>query len=315
MKPAVTVLMTSYNASSYIRETMESVLSQTFGDFEFLILDNASSDNTFDIVTSFSDPRIRLIRNPTNLGQTAALNLGLELSQADWIARIDADDMATPERLERQWRFVNAADPAIAVLGTQIVFIDSAGQQIKKHPMPTEEGDILWHLLFTSPVAHSAVFLRKTAALEAGKYNPRYRAFQDIHLWISLLKCGYRIANLDGPPLVKIRLHENSVSKITEGVWVESVEATRSAVGDLLGLRWDGSDYVLLNSFLSGNLKDLSSWRRGMKLAQNCYNVISEKFDVKTPYGKTMVRLAMASDSSWSQRFLLLKSAIAARCN
>lgn len=314
MKPSVTVLMTSYNASSYIRTTMESVLAQTFGDFEFLILDNASSDETVEMIRSFSDPRIRLVQNQTNLGQTAALNLGLELSQADWIARIDADDMAFPERLERQWRYVKTADVAIAVLGTQIVFMNAAGKQMKKHRMPTEEGDILWHLLFTSPVAHSAVFLRKTAVLEAGKYNPRYKAFQDIHLWVSLLKCGYRIANLEGPPLAKIRLHEKSVSKITKGVGVESVEATRSVVEDLLGLRWRGSDYVLLNSFLSGNLRDRSSWRHGMELARNCYNVLSEKFDVKTPFGKTMVRLAITPGASWSQRLLLLQSAIATRC-
>ena len=100
--PAVTVLMTVHNGGPYLRTAIHSVLAQTYRDFRFLIVDDASSDDTRDIIRSYDDPRVELMVLPQNVGQTAALNLGLRHAASPWIARMDADDYAAPSRLEEQ---------------------------------------------------------------------------------------------------------------------------------------------------------------------------------------------------------------------
>ena len=107
-KPSITVLMPVYNAERFLAEAIESVLQQTFTQFEFLIIDDGSTDSSPEIVRSYSDPRIRFLQNEQNLGITATLNKGIELAQADLIARMDADDICYPDRLQKQMEFVAA---------------------------------------------------------------------------------------------------------------------------------------------------------------------------------------------------------------
>jgi glycosyltransferase involved in cell wall biosynthesis len=109
--------MAVYNASLYIRETMDSILKQTFSDFEFIIINDASSDDTLDIIKSFKDDRIKLFNNGTNLGQTPSLNKGIDLAQGKYIARMDADDIASLNRFELQNNFLERNE-TVAVLGS-----------------------------------------------------------------------------------------------------------------------------------------------------------------------------------------------------
>ena len=105
MKPIVTVLMTVYDGKNYLHEAIESVLCQTFNDLEFLIIDDASTDNSVEIINSYNDSRIKLLINDNNIGQTASLNIGLSRAQGEYIARFDQDDVCLPKRLEEQLAF------------------------------------------------------------------------------------------------------------------------------------------------------------------------------------------------------------------
>src|SRR5690349_12648910 len=118
--------MAVYNGARYLREAVESVLNQSFQDFEFLVINDGSTDHTREIILSYDDSRIRLVDNRQNRGQTASLNLGLQLAQGDLIARQDADDISEPERLARQVLFLEDHSE-VALLGTGYAKIDSHG--------------------------------------------------------------------------------------------------------------------------------------------------------------------------------------------
>jgi len=115
--PQVTILMTVYNESRWVRTSVDSMLAQTYHDFHFLIVDDASTDDTREIIRSYDDPRIELVSLEKNVGQTAALNVGLKLVKTPWIARMDADDFSPPKRLETEMRTLEA-DPGLDCVGT-----------------------------------------------------------------------------------------------------------------------------------------------------------------------------------------------------
>ena len=115
MKPIVTVLMPVYNGKNYLNEAIESVLCQTLTNFEFLIVDDASTDNSIDLINSYNDSRIKLLKNKNNIGQTASLNKGLEMAQGKYIARFDQDDVCLPKRLEEQVAFFKK-NPSISIV-------------------------------------------------------------------------------------------------------------------------------------------------------------------------------------------------------
>lgn len=117
--PSVTILMPVYNGERFLRQTIESILNQTFTDFEYLIIDDASTDTSRDIIRCFNDPRIRLVENVKNDGLIKTLNRGLALAQGEYIARQDQDDISHPTRIEKQFAFLND-NPEIVLLGTQI---------------------------------------------------------------------------------------------------------------------------------------------------------------------------------------------------
>ena len=119
MNPKVTVLMPVYNGEKYLKEAITSILLQTFDDFEFLIINDGSSDASVDIIQSFRDPRIRLVHNDTNIGLIATLNKGLKLAHGKYVARMDQDDISLPRRLEKQTYFMDN-NPDVGVCGTWI---------------------------------------------------------------------------------------------------------------------------------------------------------------------------------------------------
>src|SRR3989344_8977423 len=115
--PPITVLLSVYNDSRFLKSAIESILNQTFSDFEFLVINDASTDNTAEIINSFSDPRLKTITNSHNLGLTKSLNIGLKEAQGKYIARLDADDISLPDRLKIQHDFMES-HPDIALSGT-----------------------------------------------------------------------------------------------------------------------------------------------------------------------------------------------------
>ncbi|HTI07198.1 MAG TPA: glycosyltransferase [Puia sp.] len=209
MNPKVTVLMPAYNAGKYIAEAIRSVLGQSFTDFELLIVDDGSSDNTLGVVHSFADPRIRLLVQEKK-GISLALNTGLKAARGLYIARFDADDICFPERLARQVVFLDG-HPAYLVTGSDAEYISENGEflfnfRCKGHA----HREILENLYQHCPFIHSAVMYRKEAILRAGGYSAYAHNFEDYLLWVQLLKWG-KCCNLP-EPLIKVRINPASVT-------------------------------------------------------------------------------------------------------
>lgn len=209
--PRVSVIMPVYNGETYLAEAIDSVLSQTFPDFELLIHDDGSTDGTAAILRDFAsrDGRIR-VSSGENLGVGGAPNRMIRDARGDYIARLDADDICLPDRLARQVAILDAR-PDLDVLGMTAIIIDAAGRRIVENRMaPTHEEIDARHLRGLCSLTHSSVMMRAETLRRAGGYDPEYRSAEDIDLWLRLAEVG-RLANAPEPG-VKYRIHENSIS-------------------------------------------------------------------------------------------------------
>lgn len=210
--PAVSVLMTVYNGRQYLAQAVESVLSQTFGDFEFIVIDDGSTDGSTDVLRDFTarDGRIRLISR-RNTGMTRALNEGIGVAQGRYIARMDADDICLPERFDRQVAYLDA-HPDCVLLGSQVLLIDPDGDPLgPKHNTAYTHEDIEHSLLDKGwPMVHPAVMIRTQALRAIGGYDERWPTNQDHDLFTRLAEVG-RVANLP-EVLLRYRQHFSSVS-------------------------------------------------------------------------------------------------------
>ncbi len=209
-KTAVTVLMPVYNAERYLRESISSVLDQTHKEFEFLIINDGSTDNTREIVSSFADSRIHYHENDQNMGMVATLNRGLELASNELIARQDGDDLCAPERLERQVDFMNAhlQTPLTGALSS---VIDQDGDEVYAGVLekPLEPLGVRWFQMFDNPFVHTSVMFRKKVVVgEFGGYRWS-DCCSDFDLWTRVATV-YPTMNLP-QRLVKHRVHSDSI--------------------------------------------------------------------------------------------------------
>jgi glycosyltransferase involved in cell wall biosynthesis len=198
------------NGKQWLREAVESVLAQDFGDFELLIVDDGSAGDTAAALDAFArgDARIRLARQPP-LGIVAALNLALESARAPYLARLDADDRARPQRLSRQLAFMQA-HPDIGLLGSFAEKIDAAGIVIGEVRPPTGAIKIRNMLARTNPFVHSSVMMRTALARQAGGYRSAFRAAEDYDLWLRMAEAA-GVAVLP-EALVEYRIHDANLS-------------------------------------------------------------------------------------------------------
>ncbi len=176
--------MSVFNGQRYLAEAIESILYQTWTDFEFLIINDGSTDNSRDIILSFNDHRIRLIDRARRIGLTKSLNHGLQLSQGELVARQDADDKSYPRRLERQVKFLETHSQVVLV-GTNARAIDEKGEP-RNTDLRTPSGlpAIRWYLMFQNPFIHSTIMFRKKVILEKlGGYDESFSRAQDYELW------------------------------------------------------------------------------------------------------------------------------------
>lgn len=204
----ISVLMPAYNAEKHIKEAIESVLNQTFSAFEFLIIDDGSTDRTSEFVESFTDPRIRLIRNETNRGLIYSLNLGLKEASGKYIARMDADDICLPERFERQVAFLTK-NTDITVLGTAHRVL---GTNIEVHH-PKYDEEIKLQLFRKNAFTHPTVMFRKID-LEKQQfiYREKYMFTEDYGLWTEVASKGLKLANIEDV-LLLYRQHDGQISQ------------------------------------------------------------------------------------------------------
>ena len=181
MAPKVTVLLQVFNGWRYIAGAVDSVLSQTFRDFELLIVDDGSTDDTVEIVRGFEDSRIRLVRNSCRLKLSGALNRGLGLARGRYVARMDADDICLPTRLAVQSAFLDR-HPEIGICGAHTQVFGMKKWEIHRAPLGAET--VHAHLFFDNPFVHPVVMLRKSLFDEHGlRYDGDYYPTEDYELW------------------------------------------------------------------------------------------------------------------------------------
>jgi hypothetical protein len=209
--PRVTVLMCVFNGEEFLREAVDSVLAQTFSDFELVLIDDCSTDGSAEILASYDDCRLRVTRNEQNLGLTVSLNIGLQLARGEFVARQDADDVSHPTRLDSQVAFLDR-EADVAMVGTRVRIIDDVGRTLR--PIVLHRTDTClgaqWQLLFGSPFAHSSVMFRRAIVLaELGGYNESFRFSQDFELWSRLLR-RHEAMNLP-ETLLDYRSHAGSI--------------------------------------------------------------------------------------------------------
>jgi glycosyltransferase involved in cell wall biosynthesis len=215
-KPRIGVLMPVYNVAPFIKESIQSIMNQSFSDFELLIIDDCSTDETFNIIQTFQDDRIKLIRNEVNKGLVYGLNLGLQLLQNDYIARMDGDDLCLPNRLEYQVRFMDE-NPEVVLCGTQ-AYWDEIGQdgvlgKSHKWDYPTSDEAIRVSLLWSASFVHPSVIMRGDVIRRNHMiYDDSYTiACEDWHMWIRLSSLG-KIANLN-ERLMRYRIRKGSLHR------------------------------------------------------------------------------------------------------
>jgi len=205
----VTVLMPAYNAGKYIAEAIESVLQQTFHDFVLLIVDDGSTDNTLEIIHSFSDKRIHLIHQ-SHKGIAGALNKGLSKASSEYIARFDADDICFPERLTQQVAFLDTHADYI-IVGSDAEYISENGEHLFHFKsVGHTHNQIIQKIYSCCPFIHSSVMYRKNAVIKAGGYSVHAHNFEDYLLWVQLLKSG-KFHNLP-QQLIRVRFNPASVT-------------------------------------------------------------------------------------------------------
>jgi hypothetical protein len=223
--PDVTVLMSLFNSERHLRASIDSILAQTYRDFELLIVDDGSSDRSVEIARSCVDTRIRVVVNERNLGLAASLNRGLAAARGALIARQDSDDVSHPDRLERQVAVI-ARRPELALLGSQANAIDEHGRPLKPVDRPIDESSIRWYGLFDNPFIHTSVMFRRAAV-----WNERLRGYpelayaEDYALWSRVIR-DHPVANLR-ERLVTFRVHALSKMRLLEEAAVEDARAVR----------------------------------------------------------------------------------------
>jgi hypothetical protein len=231
--PSLSVVLPVYNAEEYLAEAIESILAQTYTDFEFLIIDDGSTDGSLDIINLHAreDQRIRVIAR-SNLGLVKTLNEGVARARGEYIARMDADDISRPERFKQQVDFLNS-NPRCVVLGTSVVLIDDSGRELATWHCFLHDVSIRHALPAEGCIPHPTAMLRKSAVLEVGGYKEDYLAAEDYDLWHRLAQVG-ELNNLAEPLLYK-RESSTAVSGKHATIQHRSADRIRSEI-------WDNED-------------------------------------------------------------------------
>ena len=204
-QPAVSVVMSVLNGERYIAQAIDSVLAQTCQDFELIIVDDASTDETPEILSHYASyEKVVILQNAENRERAYSRNKAIQQARGKYIAILDADDICLPSRLETQLQFMEQ-NPDIDVLGGKFVFIDDEGAEITKKQVRLQtHPEIAWATLFATPIAHSTAMARTVKLREVNGYDVRWPPCEDADLWIRLLKAGSKFHNL-AAPLTKYR--------------------------------------------------------------------------------------------------------------
>lgn len=214
----VSVIMACHNSSAYLDEAVSSVLVQTLGDLELILIDDCSTDNTLEIAKCYQvqDNRVSVLSLPVNSGPATARNAGIRTARGEWLGILDSDDVAMRSRFEEQMKLADS-DKGLVMIGSSSISIDKRGHVIKEHKYPTNHQDLVKRLSSMRAFPpHSSMLYRKDVIQKLAAYNPRYVPSEDADLWFRLSEIG-KVSSVD-KPLVRIRKHEQNISNSKGGM-------------------------------------------------------------------------------------------------
>ena len=186
--PLISVIMPVFNGEKYLQSAIDSVLSQTINNFEFIIVDDCSTDSTSKILKNIKDKCVKIYRNTSNLGVASSLNRALKLAKGKYIARMDADDISYPSRLQKQLEFLES-NPSVVACGVQVEIIDAQNRSTSTRSFPQSATSCHDYLMLTSPILHPTLMARASVYKKIG-YTAKYKTAEDWDLYFKLLKFG-----------------------------------------------------------------------------------------------------------------------------
>ncbi|MDB5258746.1 MAG: glycosyltransferase [Chitinophagaceae bacterium] len=293
--PILSVIMPVYNAEKYVYEAIDSILRQTFADFELLIFDDCSTDSSREIILSFRDSRIRLIDSPVNTGYVKHLNEGLNQAKGKYIARMDADDMAASDRFLLQVQYLNRHEE-VAVCGSWIEFI---GEKQGVLEYPVDHRNIVTHLLlFGNAMAHPTVMLRKSVLTDHRlSYDASLEPAEDYDLWhqISAVAQLYNIPDV----LLKYRVHSQNESVVKKNKQDLAVlEIRQRMIKEALNRPSDKMNAFVLDQFPQGGLTNLELTNIRLDVLRILNSGRYNDWTVKTVWSNRFVAWCQASTGS-----------------
>lgn len=235
--PRLSVVLPAYNAEKTIRRAIESILNQTFKDFELIVINDGSIDRTAEIISSYTDKRINFVNLDKNEGLVSALNRGLKLSRGEFIARQDADDESLLNRFARQLNVIES-DEELGVVGAATLLRTETGRVVGSYKYPDDSTLAEWQAIFKTPVAHSTVILRKSIIEAAGAYSGEYKYAEDFELWTRVARVGKIISLKE--PLVYYAISEGGESQLNRNLQDERhVSIAQRNIEGLVGGKLD----------------------------------------------------------------------------
>lgn len=210
--PKVSVLMTIYNAEPYLKEAIDSIVAQSFGDWELIAVENGSQDGSLAILSNYRDERIRACVLPENIGRTPALRYAFEQARGEYIAVLDADDVSHPDRLQKQVAYLGLHS-SLGLVGSWGVQINERGEAIGKFEPPVEDGELYEALGWSNPFVHSSIMYRRELAKELGGYSPAYIYAQDFALILTMARNQKIRVGMIGERLCSYRICASSVTR------------------------------------------------------------------------------------------------------
>lgn len=295
-QPLVSIVLPVYNGEKYLKESLDSVLTQTYQNWELVIINDGSTDGTENLILNYKDQRIKYFPNDGNKGIIYSLNRGLRESKGEYIARLDADDIALPFRIEKQVVFMSE-NPDYTLCGTYFQTIDSKGKFLKNVAFPSNNRDAQSYLLLHNCFCHSAIMMRSLIAKDL-QYDEKFQICEDYDLWYRISRLG-KILNL--PEYATLyRVHDNNMSTRKSEIMFTHVHKINKRILDDLGIEYSEGELNAHSNALCYNasffadpekLQILENWmaRLYVYLKKNgqfndllCYKILTEKWIVIT---------------------------------
>ncbi|OQR54028.1 glycosyltransferase [Bacillus sp. CDB3] len=314
----ISVIMSNYNTSEkYLRESIESILKQSFTDFEFIIIDDCSTNNSKSVLKSFNDNRIKVISNEKNLGLAASLNKALQISKGEFIARMDSDDISCETRLEKQYKYLKS-NPSVGLVASFAKKIGNDKGYI--YSIVEEPGKMNVPMFFGNVICHPSVMFRREAIISNHlKYNEEFKTGQDYELWSRLLK-KEKVAIIP-EVLLSYRIHNNQISNEKKMDQIQNTMKVYSYMLEGLGLEVNQESLKKHHAFCTSseldtfNLKEMIYWGDFIKkqnLKNRVYDVELFSQYVDFTIFKRNIRMLLNSHkvSSYILKYLIKKGVL-----